>query len=289
MSRARATRAATSALPSAGGGRERSAAEHAGHFDMQVDAVEQRARKCAPGSRRAHLGARAAGLRRIAEIAAAAGVHRRHQLEARRIAHMGIGARHHRFAGFDRLAQRIQHAALEFRQLVEKQHAQMRERRLRRASPSGRRRPAPPSRPNDADRGRAARGRSRRPSIRRPATGSWKSPAPRARPAAAAGRAGAAPASICRRRAGRSSAGCGRPPPRSPAPAWRVSWPLTSFRSGAARVASASLRLRRRQHLRALHMIDQRDQRRRGEDLDVARPGRFGAAGRRADQAAVLP
>jgi len=27
---------------------------------------------------------------------------------------MGIGARHHRLAGFDRLAQRIQNAALEF-------------------------------------------------------------------------------------------------------------------------------------------------------------------------------
>ena len=122
-----ATRAATSALPSAGGGRARSLAEHARHFDMQVDAVEQR-----PGNARLVIGAafgRArTGLRRIAEITAAAGVHRRHQLKARRIAHMGVGARHHRFAGLDRLAQTVQHAALEFRQLVQEQHAQMRQR-----------------------------------------------------------------------------------------------------------------------------------------------------------------
>jgi hypothetical protein len=81
---------------------------------MHVDAVEQ-------GSGNARLviagafGGAAAAQRRIAEIAAAARVHRRHQLEARRMAHMGIGARHHRLAGLDRLAQAVQHAALKLR------------------------------------------------------------------------------------------------------------------------------------------------------------------------------
>jgi hypothetical protein len=40
---------------------------------------------------------------------------------------MGIGARHHRFAGFDRLAQTVQHAALEFGKLIQKKNTQMRQ------------------------------------------------------------------------------------------------------------------------------------------------------------------
>ena len=80
---------------------------------MQVDAVEQR-----PGNAllviAGAFGGAAAAQRRIGKIAAAAGIYRRHQLKARRIAHMGIGPGHHRFAAFDRLAQAVQHAALEF-------------------------------------------------------------------------------------------------------------------------------------------------------------------------------
>ena len=45
---------------------------------------------------------------------------------------MGIGARHHGFAGFQRLAQTVQHRAGKFRQLIQKQHAQMRQRYLAR-------------------------------------------------------------------------------------------------------------------------------------------------------------
>ncbi len=46
------------------------------------------------------------------------------------------------------------------------------------------------------------------------------------------------------------------------------------------------LRLRPRQHLRALEVVGDLDQRVGGDDLDIgARPGRFRAAGRRADQA----
>jgi hypothetical protein len=45
---------------------------------------------------------------------------------------MRIGARHDCFAGLDRLAQRIQHGTLEFRQLIEEEDAEMRQRHLAR-------------------------------------------------------------------------------------------------------------------------------------------------------------
>ncbi len=48
--------AATSRLPSVGGGRIRSAAVTAGEFDMQIDAVEQRSRQPRPDSRRRSAG-----------------------------------------------------------------------------------------------------------------------------------------------------------------------------------------------------------------------------------------
>ena len=80
---------------------------------MQIDAVEQR-----PGNAllviAGAFGRAAAGLGRIGKITAAAGIHRRDQLKARRIAHMSVGPRHHRFAAFNRLAQAVEHAALEF-------------------------------------------------------------------------------------------------------------------------------------------------------------------------------
>ena len=48
---------------------------------------------------------------------------------------MRIGARDHHLAGLDRLAQRVEHAALEFRQFVEEKNTQMRERSPRRVCP----------------------------------------------------------------------------------------------------------------------------------------------------------
>ena len=86
----------------------RSAARHPWHFDMKVDPVEQRAR---------HLGliiggaARrpAARQRGIAEMAAAARVHRRDQLDPRREGDMRVGAGDADAAGLERLAQRIEH------------------------------------------------------------------------------------------------------------------------------------------------------------------------------------
>ena len=107
------------------------------------------------------------------------------------------------------------------------------------------------------------------------------------RRAAAGGPAGAAPASTCRHRAGRSSAGCARRRPRPRARAWPLSWPLMSRRSSSAPPPRAIFGLRPRQHLRALEVIDQRDQRaRRRRSPGRGRPGGFRAAGRRADQPA---
>ena len=80
---------------------------------MQVNAVELGTGNAALVIAGAFGGAPAAQSR-IGKITAAAGVHRRHQLKARRITHMGVGAGHHRFAAFDRLTQRVEHAALEF-------------------------------------------------------------------------------------------------------------------------------------------------------------------------------
>jgi len=54
--------------------------------------------------------------------------HRRHQHEAGRIGHAIVGANHGDLADLQRLAQRIEHLRLELRELVEKQHALMRER-----------------------------------------------------------------------------------------------------------------------------------------------------------------
>ena len=53
-------------------------------------------------------------------MAAAARVHRGDQLDARGECDMRIGPRHIDLAGFERLAQRIEHGALEFREFVEK-------------------------------------------------------------------------------------------------------------------------------------------------------------------------
>ena len=96
---------------------------------MQVDAVEQRA-----GQPRLIFGGAArvrpapAGKARIAGAAAAARVHRGDQHEARRIGDAVIGARDRDLAGLQRLAQRVERLRREFRQLVEEQHAVMRER-----------------------------------------------------------------------------------------------------------------------------------------------------------------
>jgi len=98
---------------------------------MQVDAIEQRtgdARAIA-----AHLVGRAATAAvGIAEISARTGVHGRDQLKARRKIRLARGARNGDRARFQRFAQHLEHAPVELRQLIQKQHAVVRERNLAR-------------------------------------------------------------------------------------------------------------------------------------------------------------
>jgi hypothetical protein len=96
------------------------------HLDMQIDTIEQWPGELALVIGRTARGA-GAGEAGISQMPAAARVHGGDQLHARRIGDVGGGARHLHLAGFQRLAQRIEHAALEFRQFVEEQHAEMRE------------------------------------------------------------------------------------------------------------------------------------------------------------------
>src|SRR3546814_2411326 len=75
-----------------------------------------------------------AGERGVAQMPAPARVHRRDQLHARGEGDVRIGARDTDHAGLQRLAQRIERAALEFGQFVEEQHPQMRQADLARRS-----------------------------------------------------------------------------------------------------------------------------------------------------------
>lgn len=61
---------------------------------------------------------------------AATGVHRRDELKARRPGDVRIGASNLDLPGLERLAEGFEHRALEFGQLVHKQHASVRERDL---------------------------------------------------------------------------------------------------------------------------------------------------------------
>jgi len=81
---------------------------------VQVDPVEHRAGDLALVVRCAARRA-AAGERRIAKMAAAARVHRRDQLDVGRKADMRIGTGDIDLARLERLAQRIEYRALEFR------------------------------------------------------------------------------------------------------------------------------------------------------------------------------
>jgi len=108
MARARATRAATSRLPSAGGGGDRR------HLDVQVDAVDERTRQpplILGGA--ARVRAALAGEARLAGAAAAAGVHGGDQHETRGIGHAMVGPGDGDLPDLERLAQRIEHLRLE--------------------------------------------------------------------------------------------------------------------------------------------------------------------------------
>ena len=99
---------------------------HARHVHEQVEAVQQRAGEAPAIIRRAARRA-VAGAVRLVDMAAAARVHRRDQLEAGRIGDMAVGARDRHPADLQRLAQRLQRGAREFGQFVKEQHAPVRE------------------------------------------------------------------------------------------------------------------------------------------------------------------
>lgn len=100
-------------------------------FDLDIDAVQQRAGDAAlvtlDDVRRA-----AADAADVAVVAARAGVHRGDQLEMRGEVGLPRGARNGDAARFQRLAQHVQHIARELGELVEKQHAPVRQRNLAR-------------------------------------------------------------------------------------------------------------------------------------------------------------
>ena len=117
---------------------------HGGHIDQEVEPVDKRPRKAAEILGDAALVGRApAGEARLVGRAAAAGVHRRDQLEARRIDDAVVGARDRDFAGLDRLAQAVENLRLELRQFVEEEHAVDGRAKSRRAWRARRRRPGP--------------------------------------------------------------------------------------------------------------------------------------------------
>ena len=110
----------------AGGGRLEVGDGQRGHFEEQVDAIEQR-----PGELAAVagdlVGRASAAPVRVAVVAAGAGVHRRDELEAGREFGPAGGAGDGDVAGFEGLAQGFEHAAVEFGEFVEEQHAVVRQ------------------------------------------------------------------------------------------------------------------------------------------------------------------
>ena len=171
---------------------------------------------------------------RVAEPAAGARIHRRDELELRRESALPRRARDVDDARLERLAQHLQHAPIPFRQLVQKQHAVMRERDL-----------AGPRIAAAADQRDGARRVMRR-AIRAHAPGRRTRSARRAKRsrrlqrfvlgrAAAGCPAAAARASTCPCPAARSSA-AGAPPAAAISSArLACAWPRTSARSGDRR------------------------------------------------------
>src|SRR5689334_3975850 len=100
---------------------------------MQVDTVEQ-------GTRNPSLivsgatGGTAAGERGVTEMTASAWVHRRDQLNARRERDVRVGAGDTDIARLKRLPERIEDWSLELGQLVEEEHAEVREADLARTN-----------------------------------------------------------------------------------------------------------------------------------------------------------
>src|SRR6185295_3373631 len=102
------------------------------HFELDIDPVGERARNAAAVARDA-LGGAAAAAGAIAAVAAGTGIHRRDKLEAGGEQCLVGRTRDRDAARLERLAQRLEYVAVEFRQLIEEQDAVVRERDLARA------------------------------------------------------------------------------------------------------------------------------------------------------------
>ena len=92
------------------------------HRHVQVDAIQQGPGNPGPVALDLFGGA-AAGALGVPQVAAGAGVHRRHQLEAGGVAGSVKGPRQGDLAGLHGLSQHLQAVAVEFRQLVQEQDA----------------------------------------------------------------------------------------------------------------------------------------------------------------------
>src|SRR5206468_5958515 len=116
-----------------------------GHFDVQIDAVEQWTGDALPISLHLKRSATAFALQ-VAKIAAWTGIHRRneHQLRGKRDA--ACRARHGDLPVFERLAHYFQRRSLKLGQLIEKEHAVVRD-----AYFTGIRKRAAAEQPNVAD------------------------------------------------------------------------------------------------------------------------------------------
>src|SRR5690606_26214419 len=99
------------------------------HVSEQVDTVEQRPGDAALVARHGCLRARA-GPRGVAVVTARARVHRRDQEEARGERYRAAGARDRERTGLQRLTHRLECVRGELRELVQEQHAAVRERDL---------------------------------------------------------------------------------------------------------------------------------------------------------------
>ena len=100
-----------------------------GHFHLHVDAIEQRAGDAALVALD-QIRRTIADAADMAVVAARTGIHRRDQLEVRREVGLPRGARDGDVAGLHRLAQHVEHAAVEFRKFVEEENTAMRQRNL---------------------------------------------------------------------------------------------------------------------------------------------------------------
>ena len=93
---------------------------------MNVDTVKQRPTDLPDVALNLRRGA-AAVTRRVAKVAARTGVHGCHQHERRREGQAQIGAHDRDLTVFERLAKKLQYIARALRELVEKQHAVVRQ------------------------------------------------------------------------------------------------------------------------------------------------------------------